>query len=138
MSKRMKTAYPGVFYREANRIGGKGTERVFYIVFKKNGKVFEEKAGRQFADDMTPAKAATYRGERIEGKRKSRKEIREQEQAEKDFHKNRWTINRLWETYSATRSPGKSFGTDAGRYHKYLEKPFGDIEPKAIAPCPAS
>jgi len=83
---------------------------------------------------MTPAKAATYRGARIEGKQQSRKELREQEQAEKDAHKSRWTINRLWETYFATRSPGKSFGTDAGRYHKYLEKPFGHIEPKAIAP----
>ena len=134
MSKRMKTTYPGVFYREANRIGGKGTEKVYYIVFKKNGKVLEEKAGRQFADNMTPAKAATYRGARIEGKRKSRKEIREQEQAEKDAHKNRWTIKRLWETYSATRSSGKSLATDTGRYHNYLEKPFGDIEPKAIAP----
>jgi len=134
MSKRIKTAYPGVFFREARRIGGKGTEKVFYIVFKKGGKHFEEKAGRQFADDMTAAKTAGLRAQRIEGKRKSRKEIREQEQTEKDAHKNRWTINRLWETYSATRSPGKSLGTDAGRYHKYLEKPFGDIEPKAIAP----
>ncbi len=54
--KRIKTKYPGVFYREANRIGGKGTERVYYVVFKKDGLVIEEKAGRQFADDMTPAR----------------------------------------------------------------------------------
>ena len=77
MSKRIKTTYPGVFYREAQRIGGKGTEKVFYIVFKKDGKVFEEKAGRQFQNDMTPARAAGIRAERIEGKRLSRKEIRE-------------------------------------------------------------
>ena len=42
MSKRIKTNYPGVFYREATRLGGKGLEKVFYIVFKKDGKVIEE------------------------------------------------------------------------------------------------
>jgi hypothetical protein len=41
--KRIKTEYPGVFYREAIRIGGKGMERVYYIVFKKDGKFGEEK-----------------------------------------------------------------------------------------------
>lgn len=49
MSKRIKNSYPGVFFREAKRIGGKGTEKVFYVVFKKNGKVHEEKAGRQYS-----------------------------------------------------------------------------------------
>jgi len=48
--KRPKTTYPGVFYREAERIGGNGLERVYYIVFKPGGKVFEEKVGRQFSD----------------------------------------------------------------------------------------
>ena len=81
--KRHKTTYPGVFYREAERIGGKGLEKVFYIVFKKAGKVMEEKAGRQFKDDMTPAKAARIRAERIEGKRQSRKEIRERQAAKR-------------------------------------------------------
>jgi hypothetical protein len=36
--KRQKTGYPGVFYREAERIGGTGLERVYYIVFKKDGR----------------------------------------------------------------------------------------------------
>ena len=86
--KRHKTTYPGVFYREAERIGGKGLERVYYIVFKKDGRVIEEKAGRQYADDMTPARAARIRAERIEGKRQSRKEIREAAAEIK------WTVDR--------------------------------------------
>ena len=60
--KRCKTDYPGVFYREVERIGGTGLEKVFYVVFKQNGKVYEEKVGRQYADDMTPARAARIRG----------------------------------------------------------------------------
>ena len=47
--KRHKTNYPGVFYRQVDHIGGSGLERVYYIIFKKDGKVFEEKVGRQFS-----------------------------------------------------------------------------------------
>ena len=32
--------------------------------FKKDGKIIEEKVGRQFVDDMTPARAAEIRAER--------------------------------------------------------------------------
>ena len=97
--KRYKTKYPGVFYREGQRIGGKGLEKIYYIVFKKDGKVIEEKAGRQYADDMTPARAAGIRAERIEGKRLSRKELREQEKTKKEAKKSNWTIDRLHEEY---------------------------------------
>jgi len=45
--KRHKTPYPGVLYQEANRIGAKGLERIYYIVFKPGGKVFEAKVGRR-------------------------------------------------------------------------------------------
>lgn len=78
--KRNKTNYPGVFFREGQRLGGRGIEKIYYIVFKdKNGKVIEEKAGRQYSDDMTPARASAIRSERIDGKRLSRKEIRDQQ-----------------------------------------------------------
>jgi len=59
--KRIKTAYPGVFYLEgiSNAIGK--PERIYYIRYRKGGKLVEEKAGRQFQDDMTPARAARIR-----------------------------------------------------------------------------
>ena len=77
MTKRIKTNYPGVYYRNAKRAGG-GVERVYYIVFKKAGKTIEEKTGRQYQDDMTPARASRIRSERMEGRRKSRKEIQKE------------------------------------------------------------
>ena len=43
MGKRIKTDYPGVYYREAKRVGKRGVEKVFYITFKKDGKMVEEK-----------------------------------------------------------------------------------------------
>ena len=124
--KRHKTIYPGVFYREAERIGGRGLERVYYIVFKKDGKVIEEKVGRQFKDDMTPAKAATIRGERVEGKRKSRKEIRQA------AAKIKWTVDRLWQEYTHDKPDTKTWLTDRYRYQKFLSN-LGAKEPKNIS-----
>ena len=66
--RREKTQYPGVFYRMAERIGGPGMEKVFYIVFKRDGKTVETKAGRQYKDNMTAASAARLRAAMLEGK----------------------------------------------------------------------
>jgi len=132
MSKRKKTSYPGVFYREARRIGGKGLEKVYYIVFKKKGKVIEEKVGRQYVDDLTPAKVARIRSERIEGKRLSRKEFKEQTDARKKAEANRWTIDRIWNEYRAQKHDSKGLRTDTGRYDLYLKPRFGDKEPHEL------
>jgi integrase len=125
--KRHKTSYPGVFYREVDRLGGPGKEKVFYIVFKKGGKVHEEKVGRQYADDMTPARAARIRGERIEGKRKSRKEIREAKAV------TTWNINRLWLEYSAQKTDSKGLKVDRGRFDNHLKPGLGHKEPRNLA-----
>ncbi|MHB8771300.1 MAG: tyrosine-type recombinase/integrase [Syntrophales bacterium] len=126
--KRIKTEYPGVFYREAVRIGGKGKERVFYIVFKKDGKVLEEKAGRQYADDMTAAKAARVRADRIEGRRSSRKEIREKAKAAADAP----TMTSLWSEYEKQKPNSKAIKTDKGRFEKHIKPSLGDKQPHEI------
>jgi len=125
MAKRHKTIYPGVFYRIAKRKGAKGTERVYYIEFRKNGKIHEEKVGRQYSDDMTPARANMIKGQRMEGKRLSLKEIREKE--------NLWTINKLWEEYKSILTNVKSLKTDESRYKIYLKQNFGDKESKELS-----
>jgi integrase len=132
MSKRIKTDYPGVFYREVCRIGRKGTEKVYYVVFKKNGKVHEEKAGRQFADDITPAKAAGIRAELIEGKKLLRKEARELEKEKKKADAGKWTVDRLWEEYKSQKQDSKSLRTDTSRYTIYLKDKFGSKEPRYL------
>jgi integrase len=134
MSRRKKTLYPGVFYRESKRIGGKGIEKVYYLVFKKDGKVYEEKAGRQYADDMTPARAAHIRAERIEGKRMSRKEIRKREQALKDAEAQKWTIDRLWYEYKKSNPNLKGWRTYESAYKLHVSPNFGTKEPKNILP----
>lgn len=131
-SPRTATKYPGVYYRESKRIGGKGLEKVFYIVFKKDGKVIEEKVGRQFADDMSPAKASVIRSERIEGKRCSRKEMREAELAAQKAEKAKVTIGRIWEQYQLLRSSKKSLITDKYNFNNHLLS-FSDTRPEDLS-----
>jgi len=114
MSKRYKTKYPGIFFRMSNRISGKGTERVYYIVFKQEGLVHEEKVGRQYTDNMTPAKAARIRAERIEGKRLSRKQIRELKKSMEEV----WNIDRLWKEYKNQKPDLQDRRTDVGGLHR--------------------
>ena len=127
-TKRHKTKYVGVVFRWAERIGGSGTEKVFYIRFKKNGKPFEEKVGRQYADNMNAAKAARVRADRIEGRRKSRKELREEAKAKDQ----RLTVGKLWETYKEQRPVNKALKVDDGRFDLYLKDKFGSKEPREI------
>lgn len=131
-SPRIATKYPGVYYRESKRIGSKGLEKVFYIVFKKDGKVIEEKVGRQFADDMSPAKASAIRSERIEGKRSSRREVREAELAARRAEKAKVTIGHIWEQYQILRSAKKSLITDKYNFSNHLTR-FSDARPEDIS-----
>ena len=75
MGKRYNTPYTGVFYRLAKKQRRKGQEKVYYIVFQKDGITVEEKVGRQFKDNMTPAKASKIRADCMDGKRLPRREI---------------------------------------------------------------
>ena len=135
MPKRIKSEkYLGVYYRVAQRIGGKGKEKVYYIVFKKDGKVFEEKVGRQYIDDMTEAKASRIRAERIEGKRLSRKEIRAARETEKQERENRWTLNRLFQLFVENKSHLKSLKDDKIRYRLHLKDILGEKEIEQISP----
>ena len=81
--KRFKTRFPGVFHIEGKMLGTGKKERIYYIVYRKDGRQIEERVGRQSRDNMTPAKARRMRNECIEGKRPSRKEIRNHREMEK-------------------------------------------------------
>ncbi|WP_027357839.1 tyrosine-type recombinase/integrase [Desulforegula conservatrix] len=129
---RNKTDYPGVFYRFRERTGHKGKiEKVYYVLYKKNGKLFEEPVGGQHSDDMTAAKASRIRAELIEGKRHSKKEEREAEKARKAAEESKWTIHKLWESYILHKDENKSLRTDKGRYQKYLPS-LVKLEPHEI------
>ncbi len=129
--KRIKTIYPGVYYIMGTSVSGK-PERIYYIRYRKKGKMIEEKAGRQFQDDMTPARAAQKRTKKIEGDELSNQERREVEQAQKEAEAGKWTINRIWVEYKNQKPDSKSLRTDDNRYDNYIKPKFGKREPKEL------
>ncbi|WP_462326155.1 tyrosine-type recombinase/integrase [Desulfoplanes sp.] len=133
---RVKTKYPGVFYRIRQRISenGKrepGTEQVFFVVYKKNGKTIEAKAGRQYADGMTAAKANRMRTNLIEGRELTPVQKREKERQKV------WTVQALWDDYKEYKTDRstkawKGQVTDENRYVLHLEKSFGRKRPEDL------
>ncbi len=131
--KRFKTKYPGVYYTiGTSRATGK-QERIYYINYRRSGKRIEEKAGRQFSDDMTSAKANRIRSMRIEGKQLSNEERRTRD-SELKLERNVWTLDKLWNEYHYQKSAEgiKSLRTDVYKYNKYLSDIFGYKEPREI------
>jgi integrase len=125
--ERFKTTYPGVIYLIGAAVGRPGTEKIYYIRYRRDGKLVEEKAGRQYQDGMTPGKAAGIRAQRIEGRQASN----EEERQKKAEDATRWTIGKLWDEYQASKPNGAN-RTDVSFWRVYLEKPFAKKEPKEL------
>jgi integrase len=123
---RIKTQYPGVYYIMGKASDGR-PERIYYIVYRKNGKQIEEKAGRQFKNDMTPGRAVSIRTKRIEGA-SSNQERREE--AKKEV----WTLSRLWQEYITHKPLTKSLRTNKGQFLNFIEPALGQKEPKDLSP----
>jgi integrase len=124
--ERVKTNYPGVFYYNVISPATGKPERLYYIRYRKDGKEVEEPCGRQYQDDMTPARASNIRAEKIKGHKLSRKEVRE------EARKVTWTVDRLWHEYSDSKPDTKTWRTDRGRYKNYIEPSLGAKEPNQI------
>ena len=132
--QRHKTKYPGVYYIKGKSVAFNKTEKIFYITYRKDGKQIHEKAGRQFQDDMTAARAAQKRARRIAGDELSNKARREAERTKKTAEAEKWTVNRLFEAYIENRPQNKARAVDTLRYEKHLKGLFGNKEPRELAP----
>ncbi|MGQ9688321.1 MAG: tyrosine-type recombinase/integrase [Desulfobaccales bacterium] len=127
--QRFKTKYPGVYFVKG--VGADGRpERIYYIFYRKDGKQIEEKAGRQFKDDMTPARAAHLRTQRIHGDAPSNQERREEQRQTAEA----WTFDRLWQEYKDRKPDLKGIVTDENRYVKHIKPVFGGKEPQELTP----
>jgi integrase len=124
-TKRIKTKYPGVYYIESTVPGTNKPDKIFYIMYRRNAKLIEEKAGRQSTDDMTPARASAKRTARIEGKQLSNT-------SQRNANKGKWTVNRIWEEYKLQKAELKGLRQDENRYKLYLETKLGGKEPSQI------
>jgi len=116
--KRNKTKYPGVYYINGTSIADKTPEKIYYIMYRKQGKSIEEKAGRQYQDNMTPAKASRIRILKITGNISTNRGVS-------------WTLNSIWNEYKQNKNPIPS---DKSRYNKYIRNRYGDKSPEQIEP----
>lgn len=128
--ERFKTDYPGVYYIIGE--GARGPEKIYYIRYRRDGKIIEEKAGRQFQDDMSPSKASGLRASRIDRKVITNAERRAEEKKAKE-ESDKWTFDKLWEHYcDAKKDMVKGLQTDKYRYDRFLKDAFGNKEPRSI------
>ena len=132
--ERMKTKYPGVYYIKGTSPADGKPESIFYIMYRKDGRLIEEKAGRGRTDDMTAARAANIRSERIRGREPSNAARREQVRIEKAEKAGRWTFDRLWTKYLESKPELKGKKQDEFRFQKYIKPAFGSKEPKELVP----
>jgi len=132
--KRHKTDYVGVYYIWGKHLVTGKPEKIFYITYRKNGKLISEKAGRA-SQDMTPARANRQRSDKISGKVPTNAEKRLMEQAEKTKETQKWTLEKLWDAYKKAKPELKGWKT--GTYDSqwsHLRDCFGKKEPFEITP----
>jgi len=126
-TRHMVIGYAGIYYVEAPRPTGNGVEKIYYIRYRKQGKLIEEKVGGQYRDNMTPAKAAVLRGTRIEGKELPNKERRSAAKAAaaQANAESGSTLSALWEFFVEEKKNNRSFRDERYRYNLYLAPLFG-------------
>src|SRR3990172_6634970 len=127
----IRTKYPGVYYILGTDPLG-NPERIFYVSYRRDGKQHFEKAGREYTDKMTAAKAAAKRADKMRGKELPNREQREAARAEKATEAGRWTFDLLWAEWLKANPYKKGRATDNSRYWTHLQPLFGDKEPKKV------
>ena len=123
---RNSTRHSGVFFVELD-----SGDQTFFIRYKKDRKLIEERAGRK-SQGWTAAKANRLRTERLAGKSESNVEKRAREKVRKESVKNRWTFQKIFDEYLASRPDLKGRANDVRRFKSYLGKIFAHKTPEEV------
>ncbi|MHB8783765.1 MAG: tyrosine-type recombinase/integrase [Desulfobacteria bacterium] len=119
----------GIFYIVGTSPATGKADRIYYLRFKRGGKLVEEKAGRA-SEGMTEVKAAAARSLRMTGKEPTNEEKRQAADADKK----RMTVSKLAEYYFANRSRKKSDISDRAKFRLHIEPALGNKIPEEIDP----
>lgn len=106
-------------------------DKIYYIMYRLDGKKVEEKVGRE-SEHMTPAKAAKIREQRVNGISLPNTERRRQRREKAQAEANRWTIGKLWDAYKENKPGFKGIVTDENRFKNYLQD-FAKLPPESIS-----
>jgi integrase len=131
--ERHKTKYAGVYFIWGTHRVSRKPEKIFYITYRKDGKLIDEKIGRA-SEDMTPARASQGRALRMAGKEPTNAERRAAEKAAREAKEGKWTISKLWDKYCDTFSTNKALRNEQNKFDRYLRDDLGKKEPKELLP----
>ncbi|MEA2061971.1 MAG: hypothetical protein U9P10_16040 [Thermodesulfobacteriota bacterium] len=131
--RRSKTKYAGVFYVAGTSAQGK-PEKIYYIRYRKDGKMVEEKAGRQYQDDMTPARASDILAQKIDGEKDTNAEQRQKTIEKELAERSKPTISRLWDEYKEAKPDIKGMVTDENRFENHIKDLLGKKTPDELVP----
>jgi len=106
-------------------------EKIFYIMYRLDGKKIEEKVGRE-SQHMTAAKASKIREQRINGITLPNTERRRIRMEKARAEAGRWTIAKLWDAYKANNPGLKGLVTEENRFKNYLLEPFAALTPEEL------
>ncbi len=112
---------PGVYSREIPSKSGVGTDKMFYIMYRRGGrgsKLIKEPVGK-VSEGMTASKAAIIRADRISGKQDNNKETRRKKEKCELLGVRRLTLGTLWEAYDSVHASRKCRKTDACNVLKF-------------------
>lgn len=118
---------PGVYWRPVKRLDGQGTERMYYLVYRRGGrgsKQIVEPIGRA-SEGMTEAKATLIRAARMTGKEKNNVEQRQEAENARKSPQNNVTLNHLWEVFKQDHAQNSCIRSDANRYEKHVQPVLG-------------
>lgn len=104
---------------------------MYYIRYRRDGKLVEEKAGHQHRDNMTPAKAAGMRAARIEKKESTNDDKRQARKRALEEKAARITMSALFQSYQESK-PDRDWITDRSLYRLYLLKTTGAKTPSEL------
>lgn len=130
--KRQKIqGYKGVYFNEKILPPDGGTEKVYYIRYWKDGRQVEEKAGSQYRDNMTAAKAFHIRCLRMDGldATNSEKKSSRHEAAEAVP----FTFDDAWKIFEEVKASNRTIGDDRSRYSQHVAPAIGRLPLAAIA-----
>ena len=125
--ERHKTRYPGVYYIIGKSTTNGKNEHIFYISYRKQGKLIEEKAGYKFKDDMTAAKASYIRADKIHGKLQSNRQQRQTDNSNIEY-----TFDMLWNDYKQSKWYLKRLDNESSIYNNHLKSDIGHKHPSDI------
>ena len=118
--------YAGVYFVEVPRSTGHGMEKVYYVRYRKQGKLIEEKVGGQYRRTLRRGRQGrSDRGLRMEGKDASNEEKRAAVRAAKMAEESRYSFDRLWSLFEEAKSSNRSIKDDRIRFNLHIAPSLG-------------